>query len=141
MCHAVVDSIATGKAAPEAVERQRWASLEATFSRFVEGGRVDANVLKQLNEPKFEHWEIKNRRPRPGMRVFGRFALPDVFVATHVVDRAGLNGMNSPEYEHEKLVCEDHWSAAGLPVPFTDRPLFRYSAYVTSNAHPTVRIG
>ena len=140
MCRPVVDAISEGRATPEAGERQRWAALEATFSRFIEGGRVDANVMRQLNEPKFEHWEIKNRRPRPGMRVFGRFALPDVFVATHIKDRNGLKGMNSLEYEMEKLVCEAHWAEAGLLEPFTDSPHFRYNAYITANAHPTLRI-
>ncbi len=42
--------------------------------------------------------------------------------------------MWSPEFEYEKLVCEDHWKAAGLGDPFTDPPAFRYEAYITENA-------
>jgi hypothetical protein len=44
--------------------------------------------------------------------------------------------MWSPQFEHEKLVIEDHWKAAGLSDAdvFTAAPSFGYSAYITSNA-------
>ena len=102
-------------------------------------------MLKHLKEPKFEHWELISRRPKPSLRVFGRFAKPNVFVGTHVQPRKGLGGMNSAQFEHEKLVCEEHWAAAGLPTQpapgaFTDAPSFRYEAYITENARKTLRI-
>jgi hypothetical protein len=68
--------------------------------------------------------------------------MPDVFIGTHVRLRNGLGGMNSPQFEHEKLVCEQHWVAAGIPEDgfFSDPPDFRYTAYITDNADHSIRV-
>ena len=109
------------------------------MSFFIEGGYITDDLIKQLSPAKFEHWELRSRRPRPSMRVFGRFAARDVFVATHVKLRTELGGMWSPEFEMEKLVCEEHWSKAELPAPFSAPPDFRFERYM-SNASQKVRI-
>jgi transcriptional regulator with XRE-family HTH domain len=114
MCQPVLDAITTGSASDDANLRHRWAQLEGLFEQFVTGGAITQTQVKQLRPPKFGHWEFRSVSPRPSLRVFGRFALPDVFVATHIVERSKLGGMNSPEFEHEKLVCEEHWTAAGF---------------------------
>jgi hypothetical protein len=140
MCASLRNELERGKTDPEEKVRQRWATLEAAMIHFVEGGRMTEKLIKQLSEPKFEHWELLSRRPKPSLRVFGRFALPDVFIGTHVKLRKGMGGMNSPQFEHEKLVCEDHYLGAGLVTFFTDRPHFRYKAYMTENANTTIRV-
>lgn len=140
MCRPLVLAIEQGKFAEDEKTRQPWAKLEAAISHFIEGGYVTDDIIKQLKPPKYEHWELRSRKPRPSMRVFGRFAMPDVFVGTHVEKRDGLGGMWSPEFEHQKLVCEDHWRDAGLPDPFSDEPLFRYERYITSNANKKIRV-
>lgn len=140
MCKPLVASIAEGRASSDAKERQRWAALEAAIGHFVEGGYVNDDLIKQLQPPKYEHWELRSRKPKPSLRVFGRFARPDVFVGTHVERRDGLGGMWSPQFEHHKLVCEDHWNDAGLSAPFSDAPHFRYQRYITSNADQKVRV-
>lgn len=140
LCEPIRNSIESGRSSSDAKERQCWAKVEAAFSQFIEGGSVSEQLLKQLRDYKYEHWEFRCRRPRPSIRVFGRFAMPDVFVATHAAYRKKLGGMNSPEFEHEKLVCEEHWDAAGLGKPFTDAPTFRYESYITSNSSRNIRI-
>lgn len=139
LCEPIRTEIANGSVSADEKERQCWAKVEAAFSHFIEGGLVHDNLVKQLLPPKFEHWEFKCRKPRPSIRVFGRFIMPDVFVATHAMPRNLLGGMYSEEFEHEKLVCEDHWNAAGLDAPFSD-PEFRYEAYITTNARRKLRI-
>jgi hypothetical protein len=136
LCEPIRKAIEEGRNDPDEKERQCWAKVEAAFSHFIEGGMVTEDLVKQLEPYKFEHWEFRCRKPRPSIRVFGRFVMPDVFVATHPRPRSLLGGMWSEEFEHEKLVCEDHWKAAGLSPSdvFTDIPSFRYEAYVTSNA-------
>lgn len=140
MCQPLYDAVQNGKQSLDESERQRWAKLEAQMGTFVEGGYVNDDLVKQLQPPKYEHWELKSRKPRPSLRVFGRFAEPDVFIGTHVLPRDGLGGMWSPEFEHEKLVCEDHYAAADLTTFYSDAPHFRYERYITSNASKKVRI-
>ena len=66
----------------------RWEKLLADISAFVEGALINWALMKWLDPKKYEHWELRSVRPRPSLRVFGRFACPDVFVGTHVVERA-----------------------------------------------------
>jgi hypothetical protein len=142
MCEPLVAEMAAGRLSPDEAERARFASLEADFSHFIEGGYINDDLMKPLQPLKYEHWELRSRKPRPSLRVFGRFAMPDVFVATHLQPRSLLGGMWSDQFEREKLVCEDNWKAAGLPAEgfFTDAPDFRFEAYITENATRKVRI-
>jgi len=141
MCNDLWESIDAGRKSSNIADIKRWALLEADISHFVEGGYVDENLLKQLEDYKFEHWELRSRKPKPSLRVFGRFALPDVFVGTHVVARTPLGEKHSANWELQKLVCEDLWKAADLPdKPFSDCPDFRYSEYITSNASRKLEI-
>jgi hypothetical protein len=134
MCQPIFNSLQAGRQSADEAERKCWAKVEAAFSHFIGGGRITENLLKQLEDYKNEHWEFRCRKPRPSIRVFGRFAMPDVFVATHAVFRATLGGMWSPEFEHQKLVCEEYWTNAGLGEPFSDPPEFRYSEYISGEA-------
>jgi hypothetical protein len=139
LCKPLREAIESGKASDSSAERHRWATLEAAMSYFVEGHPVSDGLIKQLLPQKYEHWELRSRSPKPSMRVFGRFAAYDIFVGTHVRLRTELGGMWSQQFEHEKLVCEDHWKAAGLLAPFSDSPTFKYEAYM-SNASKNVRV-
>jgi hypothetical protein len=144
-CKPLYDAIEGGRLDTSERARARWAQLEADIGTFVEGGLVTEKLIKQLKDGKYEHWELISRRPKPSLRVPGRFAKPDVFVGTHVVLRHEMGGMWSTQFEHEKLVCEDHWKDAGLPtVPFpgafTDAPHFRYEAYITENARRKLEV-
>jgi len=145
MCKPLFEAIERGRNDPGAAAQARWAQLEADIGSFVEGGFITEKVLKQLKPSKYEHWELISRRPKPSLRVFCRFAKPNVLVGTHVQARKELGGMWSARFEHEKLVCEEHWKQAGLPdVPapgaFSDPPSFRYEAYVTDNATKSWRV-
>lgn len=142
MCEPLWLAIEAGGVDLDEAVRKRWAQVEANISTFIVGGRMTENLIKQLQPPKFEHWELVCRKPKPSLRVFGRFAKANVFVGTHVKPRRGMGGMWSPQFEHEKLVCEDHWKGAGLPADgfFSDPPHFRYEAYITKNATRNVRV-
>ena len=140
MCKPLHDALGQGRSSPDDSVRKRWAQLEAAMIHFVENGRMDEKLIKQLVPPKFEHWELISRRPRPSLRVFGRFALPDVFIGTHVKERKELGGKWSDQFEMEKLICEQHYKRAGLTCVFSDNPLFRYNSYITENASAQPRI-
>jgi hypothetical protein len=116
----------------DAVRQERWERLRADIAHFVGNGRVNEALLKQLDPHKFEHWELRSVRPKPSIRVFGRFAEPDVFVGTHAVERRSLGAKWSLEWEIEKLICEEEWRAAlGECAPFQGT---KYTDYITENA-------
>jgi hypothetical protein len=116
---------------------ERWARLEGDMKHFVGGGFVNWSLMKWLDPHKFEHWNLRSKRPKPSLRVFGRFALPDVFVGTHVVARGALNKKWHINWELEKLRCEDIWKDCGLKEPFSGSA---YDDYITENARRDLRI-
>jgi hypothetical protein len=107
MCAPLRDELEAGKRDPDEKVRQRWAKLEAAMIHFVENGRMTEAIMKQLKPPKYEHWELLSRKPKPSLRVFGRFALPDVFIGTHVKPRKGMGGMWSPQFDTKSLSAKD----------------------------------
>jgi hypothetical protein len=134
MCTPLWSAIIEGRGQSTAGQRDRWAKLQADISHFIEGGRITEDRFKQLDDAKHENWELRSVKPKPSLRVFGRFAEPDVFVGTHVKQRKDLSGKWDLDWELEKLICEDHWKNAGLPEPFTAPPDYKYSDYITENA-------
>lgn len=116
----------------------RWEKLEADISFFVEGGLINRSLIKQLKPKKYEHWTLRSVRPRPSIRVFGRFGSPDLFIGTHAIERHALGGIWSLEWEIEKLVCEGHWKAAvGDAGPFKG---IAYTDYITENASEDIEV-
>jgi hypothetical protein len=88
---------------------ERIARLEAQLSHFVEGGIVDWNYMRPLKKPAHAVFEIRSRRPRPSIRVFGRFAQKDVFVALSAALRAPLAGEGSRPWRDEIVRCHSLW--------------------------------
>ncbi len=72
--------------------QDRYQSLRADIDHFVSGGFINWGLMKWLDPKKHEVWELKSVRPRPSLRVFGRFALPNVFIGTHLAERRTLKG-------------------------------------------------
>lgn len=130
--------IAEACASPEALRAQRWGRLQADIALFVEGGFINWELMKWLDPHKFEHWTLKSVRPRPSLRVFGRFAQPDVFVGTHVVERTPLKRKWSIEWELQKLICEERWKEVlGVQAPFHAE---HYEDYITEKAAKQLKV-
>jgi hypothetical protein len=88
--------------------------------------------MKWLEPKKHEIWELKSVRPRPSLRVFGRFAQANVFVGTHIAERKSLKGKWSLEFELEKLRAEEIWNRIfNTKTPFSAS---HYEGYITENA-------
>jgi hypothetical protein len=137
MCKPLWVAIEIGRRSREERAIKRWAQLEADIGYFVEGGYITEDRIKQLEPYKYEHWELRSLKPRPSLRVFGRFAEPDVFIGTHVVERPPLGVKWSINWEIEKLYCEDYWYAAGLQTPFSAND---YEEYITENASRKLKV-
>jgi hypothetical protein len=94
---------------PDPGASQRWAQLEASLSHFVEGGVIDDKYMRPLERPARYVWEIRSRRPKPSIRVFGRFAEVDVFIATNAAYRKPLGGKGSRAWRDEIVGCTTIW--------------------------------
>ncbi len=97
---------------------ERCGYLRADFDRFLEGRLITAAArpykaktayIAQLDAPRDEVWEIRSRDPDPGLRVFGRFADTDVFIALTWSKRADLKGPTSREWRDAIEGCKAEW--------------------------------
>ncbi len=104
-------------------EEVRCGRLRADFDRFVTGRVIPAALndpdskqrdayLCRLIPAENEVWEIRSRAPRPGIRVFGRFADTDCFVALNWGLRKNLGGRDSREFKQEVRNCLAAWRKA-----------------------------
>lgn len=134
------DELSLNRESTDAEIIDRWARLEGDILHFITGGYINWNLMKWLEPKKYEHWTLRSVRPRPSIRVFGRFAQPNVFVGTHAIERKSLKGKWDFSWEVEKLVCEqDVWiKECGLPnTPFSAQT---YEEYITENANREVKV-
>lgn len=101
-------------------EEIRSGRLRQDFDRFVEGGLISIALhnpyrksktafLARLDPGHDEVWEIRSRDPRPGIRVFGRFAGLDVFVVFNWEFRERLGGPGSAEFKFEINKAKSEW--------------------------------
>jgi len=97
----------------------RCGSLRADLDRFIGGDvipvaakpyRGKTSYLKRLDPDSDEVWEIRSRDPKPGIRVFGRFARKDVFVALTWEEREPLLGPGSREWRDARVACKTEWT-------------------------------
>jgi hypothetical protein len=111
-------------------EGGRMQRLRADLETFIKGEEISLSVTPYkhrtaymgLLSPEGEGiWEIRSRDPKPALRVFGRFAIKDVFVAlawrlrsrrdARWPDRHPLEGRNSLEYQFAQIEVLERWRA------------------------------
>jgi len=74
-----------------------------------DNGEGGAGFIKRLEQPPPEIWEIRITNPTPQIRVFGRFAEPDTFVATDMNTRDLLGRKGSHEWRRACADCQQEW--------------------------------
>jgi hypothetical protein len=95
----------------------QWPDIIQAFDRWVEGGRLYVDdhgrprTLKRLKPPPSDIWEIRVVEPRPQVRIFGRFASIDVFVALFGRTRPSLGRRGSEGWRNAMTGCEHQWKA------------------------------
>jgi hypothetical protein len=87
----------------------RFARLKADLDAFLTSPAIDAEYMKQLSPAGKGIYEIRSVRPKPALRVFGRFISKDVFLATHLTERKALGGWKSQEFKQEIARCRKIW--------------------------------
>lgn len=107
---------------------ERLGILQADLELFVEGQPIDPRYLFLLYPPGDAVWEIRSARPAPSIRVLGRFAKRDVFVATNMALREDLGGWQSREWKNVKRQACTCWN----------RLFHRYPPMLSTNIHDLV---
>jgi hypothetical protein len=72
-------------------------------------------MLALLEDANEQVWEFRSRLPRPGIRIFGRFAERDTFVATNYALKE--NSTTDDEYKHHKEICKHEWNRLFINIP------------------------
>lgn len=98
----------------------RCGSLRADLERFIAGGMIAVAAqpltggrtayMRQLSKRFDEVWEIRSRDPKPGIRVLGRFADVDVFIALTWWRRADLGGPGTRAWRDAIVECKTKWN-------------------------------
>ena len=69
----------------------------------------DDSYMKRLDPAASEIWELRSRAPIPGIRVFGRFAVKDTFVALDWKLRKDLGERGDREWQLVMENCQRLW--------------------------------
>jgi hypothetical protein len=102
-------------------EEIRAGRLWADFDRFIEGRIISVSLnspyskpktayMARLDPPRDDVIEIRSRDPKPGIRVFGRFADKDVYIALNWEYRERLGGPKEKEFDREREICKAKWN-------------------------------
>lgn len=114
--------------APTPIAARRLGRLSADLEMFVKGSTISmcfenyrhGDAYMGRYDPSDEGtWAIRSRKPRPSMRVFGRFAKTDRFVALNFEfrsvgvswsDKKPLGPGNSIEHQIAMIVANKRWN-------------------------------
>lgn len=94
--------------------------LRADLERFIQGGLIPIasrpmsggrhSYMRQLFQWREEVWEIRSRDPQPGIRILGRFADFDVFIALSWWNRTDLGGPKDRRWRDAIVGCKTEWN-------------------------------
>lgn len=84
----------------------------------VESRRAKAAYMARLQPDDSEVWDIRCRDPKPGIRLLGRFAEKNVFVALTWEERLPLRNFESPEWRAATSRCTIEWNRRFWSEPF-----------------------
>lgn len=97
-------------------EEYRMNKLYADLDHFSSGeriivsrGNIEQGYMKPLDDISEEVWEIRSRDPKPSLRLFGRFAETDIFIATNLRERIELGSPGSKPWRDEFERCKAEW--------------------------------
>lgn len=111
---------------------ERAGQLQADLDHFISGSlvtvsavpfRAGTSFLGLLHPPDDGIWDIRSQDPRPALRVFGGFAMKDVFVGLVLRERKQLGDKTSRQFSAAIRECKTEWQRLFL----TYRPLYGVS--------------
>jgi len=112
-----------GSARNKTVAR-RFGRARALLETFVRGDIIvarwppdkDVGAMMALLCPDVKNvWEFRIGEPKPGLRIFGKFAEKDVFIGTHCYQREELP--KGDQWPHEIELCRHAWDGLFTAYP------------------------
>ena len=97
----------------------RWGRIRNDLETFIQGGLVTvpregrrprSHTMARLLRPSSpEVWEIRCRQPEPSIRIFGRFAAQDQFIAFRWWRRSWLGPFEHRAWRAASIQCTTDW--------------------------------
>jgi len=86
-------------------EERRWGAARAYLDQFITGRLIilpagtwhNHAYMGRLDKPEDEVWDFRIKAPRPGMRLFGRFAAKDLMVVVTWAERSQFRSRKTRE--------------------------------------------
>lgn len=113
----------------------RYARARAVIDAFIGGARIAVRYppsrsaraqLALLDPPQDQVWEFRSLEPKPGVRVFGRFSEPNVFVALATELRENIDD----DFTKEKERCKREWRK--FFTPYRPHQGYSLAEYLTN---------
>lgn len=98
------------------ITEERYGRLRADLETFVVERDIYPHYLYWLTPRGDSVWEIRSIADEPTLRVLGRFAEPDSFVALAIEERAELGGWESESWKRAKRTTIQRWNSI-LNIP------------------------
>lgn len=98
------------------ITEERYGRLRADLETFVVEKDLYPHYLFWLTPRADWVWEIRSVADAPSLRVLGRFAMPDVFVALTIEERSELGEWNSESWKRAKRTTIQRWNSC-LTIP------------------------
>lgn len=99
------------------IEEDRYGRLRADLEAFVTEPDLFPKYIFWLTPRPSAVWEIRSVEDQPSLRVLGRFAQADVFIALTIEERAELGGWNTPQWRRAIRTCIQRWNTIFTPYP------------------------
>jgi len=100
-------------------QAMRWGRIRNDLESFIQGdlitvpqelNRAKSHYMARLIRPSSpEVWEIRCRDPKPSVRIFGRFADRDAFIAFRWWPRRLLGGFGDRAWRTASVQCTTDW--------------------------------
>lgn len=92
------------------ISEARFGALRADLEQFVTSVYLYPKYLFWLSPKRDVVWEIRSVEDVPSLRVLGRFADHDVFIALTIEERSELEGWNSQSWRRAIRTCVQRWA-------------------------------
>ena len=97
------------------ITEERFGALRADLEVFVTQQNLYPKYLFWLTPRRDLVWEIRSVEDKPSLRVLGRFAAYNVYVALTIEERAELEGWNSIQWKRAIRTCVQRWATLFHP--------------------------